>query len=48
MNNVLELRQLWDIIRKHFLAILFMAIIGAGLGFGIAGYATVFKKSIED
>ncbi|WP_278364046.1 YveK family protein [Leuconostoc lactis] len=38
MNNVLELRQLWDIIRKHFLAILLMAIIGAGLGFGIAKF----------
>ena len=38
MNNVLELRQLWDIIRKHFFAILFMAIIGAGLGFGIAEF----------
>lgn len=38
MNNVLELRQLWDIIRKHFLVILFMAIIGAGLGFGIAKF----------
>lgn len=38
MNNVLELRQLWDIIRKHFFVILFMAIIGAGLGFGIAKF----------
>lgn len=38
MNNVLELRQLWDIIRKHFFAILFMAIIGAGVGFGIAKF----------
>lgn len=38
MNNVLELRQLWDIIRKHFLAILLMALIGAGLGFGIAKF----------
>ncbi|MDV3546760.1 YveK family protein [Leuconostoc falkenbergense] len=38
MNNVLELRQLWDIIRKHFFAILFMALIGAGLGFGIAKF----------
>lgn len=38
MNNVLELRQLWDIIRKHIFAILFMAIIGAGLGFGIAKF----------
>ena len=38
MNNVLELRQLWDIVRKHFMAILFMAIIGAGLGFGIAKF----------
>lgn len=39
MNNVLELRQLWEIIRKHFIAIFFMAIIGAGLGFGIAKFA---------
>ena len=38
MNNVLELRQLWDIIRKHFVAILFMAMIGAGLGFAIAEF----------
>lgn len=38
MNNVLELRQLWDIIRKHFFTILFMALIGAGLGFGIAKF----------
>lgn len=38
MNNVLELRQLWDIIRKHFFAILFMAIVGAGIGFGIAKF----------
>lgn len=38
MNNVLELRRLWDIIRKHFLAILVMAVIGAGLGFGIAEF----------
>ncbi len=39
MNNVLELPQLWEIIRKHLFAILFMAIIGAGLGFGIAEFA---------
>ena len=38
MNNVLELRQLWDIIRKHFFAIFFMALIGAGIGFGIAKF----------
>ncbi|PAV32791.1 capsular biosynthesis protein [Leuconostoc lactis] len=38
MNNVLELRQLWEIIRKHFLAILLMAIIGACLGFGMAKF----------
>ncbi|WP_270753738.1 YveK family protein [Leuconostoc lactis] len=38
MNNVLELRQLWDIIRKHFFAILFMAVVGAGIGFGIAKF----------
>lgn len=35
MNNVLELRQLWQIIRKHFLSIVVMAIIGAAAGFGI-------------
>jgi len=38
MNNVLELRQLWDIIRKHFFAIFFMALIGAGIGYGIAKF----------
>ena len=38
MNNVLELRQLWDIIRKHFFAIFLMALIGAGIGFGIAKF----------
>lgn len=38
MNNVLELRQLWDIIRKHFLIIVLMAIIGGAAGFGIAKF----------
>ncbi|WP_349515811.1 YveK family protein [Leuconostoc suionicum] len=38
MNNVLELRQLWQIIRKHFLSIVVMAIIGAAAGFGIAKF----------
>ncbi|EEJ42521.1 hypothetical protein BMS70_05160 [Leuconostoc mesenteroides subsp. cremoris] len=38
MNNVLELRQLWQIIRKHFLSIIVMAIIGAAAGYGIAKF----------
>lgn len=38
MNNVIELRQLWDIIRKHFFAIAFMAIIGAAIGYGVARF----------
>lgn len=38
MNNVLELRQLWDIIRKHFFMLVLMAIIGGALGFGIARF----------
>ncbi|GMA70519.1 exopolysaccharide biosynthesis protein [Leuconostoc litchii] len=38
MNNVLELRQLWQIIRKHFLSIVVMAVIGAAVGFSIAKF----------
>lgn len=38
MNNVIELRQLWDIIRKHFFAIVFMAIIGAAIGYSVARF----------
>lgn len=38
MNNVLELRQLWQIIRKHFFSIVVMAIIGAAAGYGIAKF----------
>ncbi|CCF29536.1 Capsular polysaccharide biosynthesis protein [Weissella confusa LBAE C39-2] len=38
MNNVLELRQLWHIIQKHFFALIFMAIIGAGAGYGVAKF----------
>ncbi|EEJ43360.1 YveK family protein [Leuconostoc mesenteroides] len=38
MNNVLELRQLWHIIQKHFFAIIFMAIIGACAGYGVAKF----------
>lgn len=38
MNNVLELRQLWHIIRKHFFALIFMAIIGACAGYGVAKF----------
>ena len=38
MNNVLELRQLWDIIRKHFFLLVLMANIGGAIGFGIAKF----------
>lgn len=38
MNNVLELRQLWEIIRKHFFMIALMAIVGGAIGFGIAKF----------
>lgn len=38
MNNVLELRQLWHIIQKHFFALIVMAIIGAGAGYGVAKF----------
>ncbi|MCT4419299.1 capsular biosynthesis protein [Leuconostoc falkenbergense] len=38
MNNVLELPQLWHIIQKHFFALIFMAIIGACAGYGVAKF----------
>lgn len=38
MNNVLELRQLWHIIQKHFFALIFMGVIGAGAGYGVAKF----------
>ena len=38
MNNVLELRQLWHMIQKHFFALIFMAIIGACAGYGVAKF----------
>lgn len=38
MNNVLELRQLWHIIQKHFFALIFMAIIGACAGYAVAKF----------
>lgn len=38
MDNVLELRQLWHIIQKHFFALIFMAIIGACAGYGMAKF----------
>lgn len=38
MNNVLELRQLWHIIQKHFFSLIFMAIIGACAGYGVAKF----------
>lgn len=38
MDNVIELRQLWHIIQKHFFALIFMAIIGACAGYGVAKF----------
>ncbi|WP_312979761.1 YveK family protein [Leuconostoc falkenbergense] len=38
MNNVLELRQLWHIIQKHFFALIFMGVIGACAGYGVAKF----------
>lgn len=38
MNNVLELRQLWHIIQKNFFALIFVAIIGACAGYGVAKF----------
>lgn len=38
MNNVLELRQLWHIIQKHFFVLIFVAIIGACAGYGVAKF----------
>lgn len=38
MDNVLELRQLWQIIRKYFFALFLIAIIGAGVGYSIAKF----------
>lgn len=45
MNNVLELRQLWHIIQKHFFALIFMAIIGACAGYGVAKFVIAPKYS---
>jgi len=38
MDNVLELSQLWQIIKKYFWGLIFMAIIGAGVGYGVAKF----------
>ena len=38
MDNVIELRQLWHIIQKHFFVLIFMAIIGACAGYGVAKF----------
>ena len=38
MNNTIELRQLWDIIRKHFFTISLIAIVGAIIGYGVARF----------
>lgn len=38
MDNVIELSQLWNIVKKYFWAFIFMAIIGAGFGYSIAKF----------
>lgn len=38
MDNVLELSHLWQIIKKYFWGLIFMAIIGAGVGYSIAKF----------
>lgn len=45
MDNVLELSQLWDIIRKRFLLIVALVIVFAGVAFGIAQFAIAPKYS---
>ncbi|WP_273708455.1 YveK family protein [Leuconostoc mesenteroides] len=47
MDNVIELRQLWHIIQKHFFALIVMAIIGACAGYGVAKFviAPTFSAS---
>ncbi|WP_063084370.1 YveK family protein [Weissella cibaria] len=39
MDNVFELNQMWQIIKKYFWGLIFMAIIGAGVGYSIAKFA---------
>ena len=38
MDNFIELSQLWQVIKKNFWALIFMAIIGAGVGYSIAKF----------
>lgn len=38
MDNVIELSQLWKIVKKYFWALVFMATIGAGFGYSIAKF----------
>ncbi|QMU89616.1 hypothetical protein H3N00_11645 (plasmid) [Weissella cibaria] len=38
MDNVLELRQLWQIIRKYFFALFLIAIIGTVFRYNIAKF----------
>lgn len=38
MDNVLELNQMWQIIKKYFWGLIFMTIIGAGVGYSIAKF----------
>lgn len=38
MDNVLELSQLWQIIKRYFWGLIFMAIIGAGVGYSVAKF----------
>lgn len=38
MDNVFELSQTWQIIKKYFWILIFMAIIGAGVGYSVAKF----------
>lgn len=38
MDNVIELSQLWQIVKKYWFGLIFMAIIGAGVGYSIAKF----------
>lgn len=38
MDNVFELSKIWQIIKKYFWLLIFMAIIGAGVGYSVAKF----------
>lgn len=38
MDNILELSKLWQIIKKYFWGLIFIAIIGAGVGYSVAKF----------